>query len=115
MKNWLKVALFWLPAMVCVTLVGWIVLGALPGMAMTGDIVSWLLELPVITCYALATAGATMLMMQVTGLNLDNEYRLRLIDKAAVGDKAALNVLNSEAAAWCVFLVIFAVIFFPHW
>lgn len=115
MKHHTKTFLFWLPLMVLLTVVGWTVFGALPGAQMTGDLIAWLLELPVVTCYALAAGGATIMAMNVMGLNIANEERVRLLQLAAAGDRAARDVLNAEAAAWAVFLIIFAAFFFPHY
>jgi hypothetical protein len=115
MTTHLKAFAIWLPLMTLLTLVGWLVLGALPGMRMTGDLVAWLAELPVVTCYAIAAGAATSLSMRATGMNLDNDYRCELIKKAALGDNAALKTLNQEIRAWLAFLAIWSLFFFPHW
>lgn len=110
-----KAFAFWLPLMVVLTVLGWLVLGALPGMRMTGDLVAWLAELPVITCYAIAAGAATSLTMRATGMNLDNAYRQQLIERAANGDASAHRTLNQEIRAWLAFLAIWSLFFFPHW
>lgn len=116
MKTHTKAFVFWLPLMVVMALIGWLVLGALPNMRMTSDLVAWLMELPVTTCYAIAAGGATVLTMEVTGLNLDNEYRQFLIaDAVKNGNRSALAVISLEGLAWFGFLAIFSLFFFPHW
>lgn len=115
MTTHFKAFAFWLPLMVVLTLLGWIVLGALPGMRMTGDLVAWLTELPVVTCYAIAAGAATSLSMRATGMNLENTYRAELIRRAANGDHAAHQTLSQEIRAWLGFLVIWSLFFFPHW
>jgi hypothetical protein len=115
MTTHLKAFAIWLPLMTLLTLLGWLVLGALPGMRMTGDLVAWLAELPVVTCYAIAAGAATSLTMRATGMNLENAYRSELIKLAAAGDQAALKTLNQEIRAWLAFLAIWSLFFFPHW
>lgn len=110
-----KAFAIWLPLMVVLTLLGWLVLGALPGMRMTGDLVAWLAELPVVTCYAIAAGAATSLTMRATGMNLENSYRAKLIERAAAGDIAAHRTLSQEIRAWLAFLAIWSLFFFPHW
>ena len=115
MKHSTKLAVFWLPIMVAVVLLGWLLLGALPGMKMTGDLVSWLMELPVTTCYAMGAGVATLLTMQISGINLDNVHRSTLMERAQNGDRNARDALNDEAKATLAVLLIWAVFFFPHW
>lgn len=115
MKTHTKTFLFYLPVMVLMTLVGWVFLGALPNMRMTGDLIAWLLELPVATCYALAAGGSTILTMQVTGINLPNERRNELLDLALCRNKEAIRILLIETGAWLGFLAIWSLFFFPHW
>lgn len=115
MKTSTKAFVFWLPIMVVLTLLGWLVLGALPNMKMTGDLIAWLMELPVTTCYAIAAAGATILTLQVTGINIDNDLRALLFVRACRGDRDAQRVLILETAAWLGFLCVWSLFFFPHW
>lgn len=114
MKSHTKLFAFWLPLMVLVTIVGWTLFGALPGAVMTGDEIAWLLELPIITCYALAAAGAAVLSMHITGMNLSNEYRCELTKLAAGGDLNARQVLSDEMYAWFFVMAVWCVFFFPH-
>lgn len=116
MKAHAKLFAFWLPLMVLLTLAGWLVFGALPQMQLTGDLIAWLMELPVTTCYAGGAGGATALTMHWTGINLPNDQRAALIERVLTdGDAAALRILILETTAWLGFLAIWALFFFPHW
>jgi len=115
MKKHTWALLVWLPLMTVATLLGWLVFGALPRMELTGDLIAWLLELPVITCYAIAAGGFTMLTMHWTGINIDNDRRAELFAMALEGNEHARNLLEQETRAWLGFLCAFAAFFFPHW
>lgn len=115
MKHTTKAFLIWLPLMVVLTLLGWLLLGALPDMRMTGDLIAWLMELPVTTCYAIAAGGATFLTLQVAGINIDNARRCDLMQRAQDGDDAARTALRDEAVSTIWVLMTWAVFFFPHY
>jgi hypothetical protein len=115
MKHSTKAFVLWLPLMVTMTLLGWLVFGALPNMRMTSDLIAWLMELPVTTCYAIAAGGATVLTMQVTGINIPNTRREFLLAQALAGDLNARWALKLEAHAWLAFLAVYSLFFFPHW
>jgi hypothetical protein len=115
LKTHTKTFLFYLPAMVLLTLVGWVVLGALPNMHMTSDLIAWLLELPVTTCYAMAAGGSTLVFMQVTGMNIPNDQRSELLNMALSRNKDATRILLIETGAWLASLATFSAFFFPHW
>ena len=114
MKSHTKLFAFWLPLMVLLTIVGWTLFGALPGAVMTGDETAWLLELPIVTCYARAAAGAAVLTMHITGMNLENSYRCELTKLAAGGNPYARQVLIDEMLAWFFVMGAWCVFFFPH-
>jgi hypothetical protein len=110
-----KAFAIWLPLLALLSILGWIVLGAMPGARFTGDILAWLAELPVITCHAAAAGGACVLGMHITGMNIDNVERSRLMERAANGDAAALRLLQLETFAWLAHLAFWSLFFFPHW
>lgn len=115
MKYSTKAFLLWLPMLTVLTVFGWVVFGAFPGVELTGDHLAWLAELPVITCYAVAAGGACILAMQVTGMNIDNAERCQLLTKAAAGDLNAYRILKLETFAWLAHLAFWSLFFFPHW
>ncbi len=69
-------------------------IGAMPDMIVT------VLELSVLTLYALAIGGTTAVAMQMTGMNIQNDRRCELLDKAADGDVGAMVVLAGETVGW---------------
>ena len=115
MKAHAKTLLFYLPGMALLAIVGWTIFGALPGMAITGDVLSWLLELPVVTCYAMAAGAAALLLMHITGMNIDNSTRAALMQQAQAGDLHAVRALRDETIAWIVTLVLAGIFFWPHY
>lgn len=115
MKTYVKTFLVYMPALVLLTLVGWVVFGALPNMRMTGDLIAWLLELPVISVYAAGAGGMTLFSMHVTGINIPNEKRSELLELALCRNKDAQRILLVETVAWLGFLAIWSLFFFPHW
>lgn len=115
MKSYTKTFLFFLPLMVLLTIVGWTVFGALPGMQMTGDLIAWLLELPIVTCYALAAGGAALLLMNILGMNIENEDRCTLMKAAWNGDPDARASLRDESLQWLAALVLAGTFFWPHY
>lgn len=115
MKYSTKAFLIWLPLLAILAVMGWIVIGALPGVELTGDHLAWLAELPVVTCYAVAAGGASILGMQITGMNIDNTERGQLLQKAAAGDLHAYRLLKLETFAWLAHLAFWSLFFFPHW
>jgi hypothetical protein len=115
MKAHTKAFVLWLPMMVAATLLGWLVFGALPNMHMTGDLIAWLMELPVTTCYAIAAGAATFLTLQVAGVNIDNDARADLMRRAHQGDRNARDALRDETLATISVLMLWSVFFFPHY
>ena len=113
MKGLAKYALLVLPALVLLSLIGWVVLGGLPDVTLTGDLVSWLAELPILTCYALATLVAAMCGMHLSGMNIDNADRLALLQRAASGNRDAYRVVVHESVCWFVMLGFAALYLWP--
>lgn len=113
MKGLLQFPLLVLPLLVLLAIAGWVVIGGLPSVVLTGDLMSWLAELPILTCYALATLVAAMAGMHVTGMNLDNADRLALMHRAASGNYEAYRVVRHEALCWFAMLALAALYFWP--
>lgn len=104
----------WLPLMAAASVVAWLVIGVLPGVKLTDDLIAWLLELPVVTCYALAAGGATVLTMNIIGADIDNARRCELMRLAQEGNEAARRALREEWIQWIVVLVANLLFFYPH-
>lgn len=102
-----------LPALVLLSLVGWWLFGALGSRELADNLLPWLAELPMVTCYAAASLVAAMVAMQATGMNLDNTERARLLQLAVAGDKGAERALWFEALCWFVMLGFAALYFVP--
>lgn len=102
-----------LPLLVLMSCAGWWFLGALTRDGITGDLLSWLAELPIVTCYALAALVAAQVGMNVTGMNLPNDTRRELMRQAADGNRDAERVLLYEMVAWFLMLAIALFFFVP--
>jgi len=115
MKNTTKAFVFWLPLMVVITVVGWTVFGALPGAQMTGDLIAWLLELPVTTCYALAAVASAALFKRVFWREVDCDEEAELNRLAQAGNRQARWLIIKDRAEWLCLLILSGIYFFPHY
>lgn len=114
MKPITKLLSIHIPLALLITFLGYLVFGAIPGVTLTGDLIAWLLELPVVLIYALVAVGLTVAVMTITGANVDNDKRIELIDLAVQGNRDAYFILIMETTAWLLFLALFALFFFPQ-
>ena len=73
---------------------------ALPQVGSLPDLFAYALELAPRSMYALAIGGSTALSMNLTGMNIANELRCRLVDRAAEGEFGPMMVLLGETFAW---------------
>lgn len=115
MKTSTKAFVFWLPAMVLLTVVGWTVLGALPGARMTGDLIAWLLELPVVTCWAVAAVGMAALVKCGVLREIGGTEERELHELAKKGDRNARWLIIKDRIEWLCLLVLSGTFFFPHY
>lgn len=113
MKLHTRYSIFLLPAMVLLSVLGWWLFGAFSARGMTDDLLAWLAELPVVTCFAMASLIAAMVAMQATGMNIDNEARAKLLRAAAAGDRNAERVLWHESLCWFAMFGMAALYFVP--
>lgn len=113
MKTHTAYSVFLLPALVLLSLIGWWLLGALSARGMTDDLLSWLAELPVVTCFATASLVAAIVAMQATGMNIDNDTRAQLMGRALSGDRNAERVLWHESLCWFAMFGMAALYFVP--
>ena len=114
MKISTKMLSIHIPIALVITFLGYLVFGAIPGVTLTGDLIAWLLELPVVLIYALVAIGVSVGFMNIIGANVENDYRCELVKAAADGNRDALIVLIMESATWLLVLSVFALFFYPH-
>lgn len=115
MKTTTKAFVFWLPLMVIITIVGWTIFGALPGAQMTGDLIAWLLELPVTTCYALAAVASAALFKRVFWREVDHGEEDELNTHIKSGNRHARWLLIKDRIEWLCLLILSGIYFFPHY
>lgn len=113
MKSLLNLSLLVLPALVLLALAGYLVLGGLPGVTISGDQIAWLSELPFVTAWAMATLVAAFCAMQITGMNIENAERIALLERAAAGNRDAYRVVRLESICWFAMLALAALFFWP--
>jgi hypothetical protein len=111
-KNTL-IALVVLPAMVLVSLAAYVLLGALPNVQLTGDQVSWLIELPILTVYAgaavVTAATFNLAMTWEPGPHTEAGWH----DRALAGDRHAKWLLIRNDLRWLALLVLFGAWYWP--
>ena len=113
MKDWLRrwqEFTGWLPLLAVLAVVGWIVLGASAGRA---DLVRWLLELPIVTGYALAAAGLAYLTWRRWSYRLDDAGKAELWRRLLAGERGAITVYVVNAAFYLALVVVYALFFAP--
>lgn len=113
MKAWLKrwqEFTGWLPLLAVLAVVGWIVLGASAG---RDDLVRWLLELPILTGYALAAAGLAYLSWRRWSYRLTDAEKADLWRRMLAGERGAIVVFVTNATFYLGALVLFALFFWP--
>jgi hypothetical protein len=101
----------WLPALVALTVIGWIVLGALGRVG--PDAIAWLLELPVMCTYAMAALGMSWLIkrLYLNDLGRADEQALQLL--AMGGDQGARWVLVKDRLETLACVLAMLVFFYP--
>lgn len=114
MKISTKMLSIHIPIALVITFLGYLVFGAIPGVTLTGDLIAWLLELPVVLIYALVAIGVSVGFMNIIGANVENDTRCALVADAAKGNRDSLYVLIMESATWLLVFSIFALFFYPH-
>lgn len=97
-----------LPIATVVTLTVLVLAAATPQTGAMPDLIAYALELAPKTMYALAIGGSAAVAMQVTGMNLGNEWRCKLTQQAAEGAPGPMLVLAGETFAWLAWTLLFA-------
>ncbi len=114
MKDITKLLSIHIPLALVITFLGYLVFGAIPGVTLTGDLIAWLMELPVILIFALVAVGLAVAVMNITGANIQNDKRDELINEAKMGNRFAFYILILETTTWLAVLALFARFFFPQ-
>jgi hypothetical protein len=114
MKISTKLLSIHIPLALVITFLGYLVFGAIPGVALTGDLIAWLLELPVVLIYALVAVGLSVGFMNIIGANIENDKRCELVKLAYEGNRDALYVLIMESVTWLLVFSTCALFFYPH-
>jgi hypothetical protein len=84
----------WLPGMVLLALLAYVVFGALT--PMTGDALAWLAELPALCAYAAAALGASWIIKKLYLHDIDTAQEIALQDAALAGDAGARWLLIKD-------------------
>lgn len=111
MKASTKLLALALPIATVVTLTALVLVGATPQVTPTPDLIAYALELAPKTMYAIAIGGSTAVAMQLTDMNLGENERAKLIDRAADGEFGAILVLAGETFAWLAWAVLWSVVY----
>lgn len=114
MKAWLKrwqEFIGWLPILVLVAVAGWILLG---GITDRNDLIRWLLELPVLTTYALAALGVAYLARRRQRRKLTKDESRLLWERTLNGERGALIVYLTDVLVWAVTFVSSLWFFWPR-
>lgn len=101
----------WLPGLVLLSVVGFVVLGAVT--RVTGDSLAWLTELPVLCAYAAAALAFSWLIKYLYLHDLDREAEIRLHAAAEEGDFDAWLLLIKDRLETFACVIAMLVFFFP--
>ena len=101
----------WLPGMVVLAMLGFLVLGALT--PMTGDALAWLAELPVLCAYAAAALGTSWAAKKLYLHDLDTDQERTLHAAALSGDAGARWLLIKDRLETFVCIVLAFAFFWP--
>lgn len=102
----------WLPLLVGLSLLGWIVLGTLERDAGTSA-VSLLLELPVLCAYALSALGLSYLARRRFRKILTDAQQEELWNATLRGDRGALLIYTLDVIVWLGSLLVLLLFFWP--
>lgn len=103
----------WMPVLVLVALISFLVLGGLPGVAVSGDLIAWMLELPIACLYLAAAMGAAWLFKFTYLLDINTVRELELHSLVLQGDKHARWLIIKDRIEWAFLIVLFTAFFWP--
>lgn len=114
MKNWLKrwqEFIGWVPLIVAISVAGWILLG---GITDRNDLIRWLLELPVLTGYALAALGVAFLARRRQRRALTDAESAELWKRTLAGERGALIIYLTDSIVWALSFALSLWFFWPR-
>ena len=103
--------LLWLPGLVLLALLGFVCFGAL--VPLSGDLLAWLAELPVLCAHAAAALGAAWAAKALYLHDLDTEQEADLHRAARDGDAGARWVLVKDRLETLVCIALAFAFFWP--
>lgn len=101
----------WLPVLALLAVASWILLG---GITDRSDIIRWLLELPVLTAYALAALGIAFLARRRQRRKLTKAESIELWNRAVAGERGALIIYLTDVLVWALTFALSFLFFWPH-
>lgn len=102
----------WVPLLVVLAIVGWLVIGAIDRTAGT-DMLAQLVDLPIRTAYAVVAIAIAFLARRRFRRRLTDTEQRRLWEAAADGEKGALTIVVMDALVWIITLVVSLLFFWP--
>ncbi len=103
----------WMPVLVLLALGGFLVFGGLPGVAVSGDLIAWMLELPIACLYLAAAMGAAWLFKFTYLDDLNAVREIQLHELVLQGNAHARWLLIKDRLEWAFLIVLFAAFFWP--
>lgn len=101
----------WLPGMVVLAVLGFVVFGALA--PLSGDVLAWLAELPVLCAHAAAALGVAWAAKALYMHDLDTAQEIELHQAARGGDAGARWVLIKDRLETLVCIALALAFFWP--
>jgi len=101
----------WLPGMVLLALLAYVVFGALT--PMTGDALAWLAELPALCAYAAAALGASWVIKKLYLHDIDAAQEITLQAAALDGDANARWLLIKDRLETFACIILAFAFFWP--
>lgn len=100
----------WLPVLIFLALLGWILLGALDR-TIGGDVLAQLLQLPISAAYLATACAAAWLFKRTYLFDLHDDEERQLHEAARAGDRSAWRLLLLDRAEWVGLVGLFVAFF----
>ncbi|NWF33164.1 hypothetical protein HH110_08905 [Stenotrophomonas sp. SAM-B] len=102
--------ILWLPVLIFLALLGWVLLGALDR-TIGGDLLAQLLQLPISAAYLATACAAAWLFKRTYLFDLPEDEERQLHDAARAGDRSAWRMLLLDRAEWMGLVGLFVAFF----